>query len=88
MTETTNHKHKPIATVCIYLDEDEVSSTWDAPDFNPEDLQMAREALLQLAEKLNEFNLQFFARKAYEKGMCAAYGEDEEFDLSSSPLDT
>lgn len=79
MTETTNHKHKPLATICIYRDGSEVSCEWDAPAFDPVDLQTAREALLQMAEKLNEMNFRFLTRKAYEKGERAAYGEDEDF---------
>lgn len=79
MTETTNHKHKPLATIYIYRDGSEVRCEWDAPAFDPVDLQTAREALLQMAEKLNEMNFRFLTRKAYEKGERAAYGEDEDF---------
>ena len=81
MTETANQERKPLATICIYRDGSEVGCEWGAPAFDPVNLQTAREALLQMAEKLNEMNFRFLMKKAYESGERAAFGEEEDEDI-------
>ena len=67
-----------LATVCIVRCEGEITCTWEAPGFDPDQLPVAREALLQMAEKLNAMNIRRLMQKAYQRGELDAFGESDE----------
>ena len=77
MTEQTQ-EGQTLATVCIVRKEGEITCTWDAPGIDPAQLVVAREALLQMAEKLKEMTMLRLMQNAYQRGALEAIGEVDE----------